>query len=91
MVERLLLDRIDHKAAGASVGGQRELITLPLTNEAKSALTIRKCTEARTELAPDSTVRESAPVSSGMSEGSRLGTHLRKLNELSGNSLACVF
>ena len=65
MVERLLFDRVDAKAAGSAVGRQHDLITLPPphknTAPAARLATYRTAGRRRTEYRPSSTACQYRP------------------------------
>src|SRR5574338_272214 len=62
MVERLLFDRVDAKAARPAVARQHETVALARAHEAETALTLMQLAEARTDVALDAPVVEFVPM-----------------------------
>src|SRR5262249_44186160 len=62
MVERLLLDRVDAEARGASVGGEHDLVVLAGAHVAESALAVMETAIARAEVALNAAGRALVPV-----------------------------
>src|SRR5262249_48405513 len=62
MVERLLLDRVDAEARGASIGGEHDLVVVAGAHVAESALAVMETAIARAEIALDAAVLELVPV-----------------------------
>ena len=64
--QRLLLDGIDAEAAGASPGGEHQLVTYPLAHEAEGPLPIVEAAGARAEVALETPVVEPVPPAGGV-------------------------
>src|SRR5262249_21938110 len=62
VIERLLLDGINAKAAGAAVRGQHDLPVLACPHEAEAALPFVELAQARAQVTLDAPVFESVPV-----------------------------
>jgi len=62
MIEWLFLDRIDAEAARAAVGGQDDLVIASAAHETQAALAVTQFAKTRAQVALQSTIVESVPV-----------------------------
>ena len=61
MVEGFFLDRVDTKAARATIGGENDRVVLPHADETQAALALAQAAEAGAQIALDALVVEDVP------------------------------
>ena len=64
VIERLFLDRVDAKAARATVRGQDDLAVEATPHETQAALSLSQLTKAGTEIALNPVVIQAVPIAS---------------------------
>ena len=62
MIQWLLFDRVDAKAAGPTIAGQDDFFVLTGANETEAPLPFMKLAETRTQVALNSTIITTVPV-----------------------------
>jgi hypothetical protein len=63
MMQGLLLNRVDAESGGPAIGSQYHMIVLPFPDEAEAALVCVELAITRAEVALNSTVCQSVPIS----------------------------
>jgi hypothetical protein len=63
MVKRFLLDWIDAKARGPSIGGQNDLVVVASTHEAKAALAFPQLAKAWAKITLNAPILAATPIS----------------------------